>query len=155
APGKELHDFVYGTPGEFWASATAKGPPAWTVGKHKIRMGYALDGGVVEKPPLISNALEIEIVAARPAEQVPTASVWGESSNGVSARVRTPRTRYKADDDVEIYFDVKADKTRSWHAGRVGHLARVEVDGVWYVSQYDTREYILPRELPAGQEVSS
>src|SRR5262249_40024904 len=80
---------------------------------------------------------------------------WGESSHGVSARIRTPRARYKLDDDVEIILDVRADKTRSWHAGRVSRLARVEVDGVWYVSQFDTREYILPRELPAGQEVSA
>jgi RNA polymerase sigma factor (sigma-70 family) len=154
APGKELDDFVFGTPGEFWASATAKRPPAWALGKHTIRVGYDPGGGEPGKIPLVSNTLEIEIVPARPGEQVATASNWGESSNGVSARIRTARPRYKADDDVEIELDVKADKTRSWHAGRVGHLTRVEVDGVWYVSQFQTREYILPRELPAGQEVS-
>src|SRR5262245_18205360 len=154
ATGNELHDFVYGTPGEYWVSGTAKGPPAWTPGKHTIRLGYDAEGAKPASIPLVSNTLEIEIVPARPGEQVATASNWGESSNGVSARIRTPRPRFKVDDDVEIDLDIKADKTRSWHAGRVGHLARVEVDGVWYVSRYDTREYVLPRELPAGQEVS-
>ena len=88
-----------------------------------------------------------------------TASEWGQPSKGVQARIRTAKTRYTVDEVPTFDFDVRdthagiAGKPWHWLAPRVGELARVEVDGVWYTYGDRDRKKVVNRELNLGQTV--
>ena len=131
-----------------------------TPGKHTVRIGFHFGSLDLDGPTSdpISGPLEIEIVAPVAKGVAPAlTSKWGDESDGLSARIRAAKARYRADHRIAIDYDVTTvGKTdgRSWSAGISGHYVRVEVDGVWYVYKYETWEYPIRKILNSGKEVA-
>jgi RNA polymerase sigma factor (sigma-70 family) len=129
----------------------------WKPGKHKVRIGFnfrSSEGGKTAEP--VSGPLEIEVLAP-PGKDVGIGSGWGDASDGLRARLRTTKTRFRTGETIGIQFDVKSEATpagRRWHAGKGGQYARVEVDGTWYVFKYQTWEKLVTYALGSGVEVS-
>src|SRR5262245_19512330 len=94
-------------------------------------------------------------------KRIPTglASEWGEASNHVQTRIRAPKAKYAASDPPTFDLDVRdthagiAGKPWHWLAPRVGTVARVEVDGVWYSSPDSAFKKHALHELKLGQSV--
>jgi RNA polymerase sigma factor (sigma-70 family) len=86
-------------------------------------------------------------------------SEWGKPSNGVQARIRTPKAKYAAGETPTFDVDVRdtrlavTGKPWTWRAPRDGQFARVQVDGVWYLDPVSDLKKVAHEDLGAGQTV--
>ena len=89
------------------------------------------------------------------------ASEWGEASNQLQARIRTPKAKYVAGEVLTFDLDVRdlhagiAGKPWHWLAPRVGQIARAEVDGVWYRAPEIAFKKLAAHPLQFGEMVES
>jgi hypothetical protein len=126
-------------------------------GKYTMRVGFSFSNPTASATP-VSGPLTIEILppATVPADKT---SDWGELTKGLRTRLRATTIPGTLGDERVIALDVKSEpvvaggKPVTWSAGRAWHLAKLEVDGTWYVSRDRTDQYIVPREVGPGQEV--
>ena len=158
AAGSEVKRWVVVRLGSDWVTEDSRGKTAVRAldlkpGKYTIRLKYTFwaAGGEKASATPVTGPLQIEVLD-RP--KGPAAGPWGEPAEGVRLRARPARLQVPADETPVIAIDAKADADgpAGWLAPRAAGLARVQVDGVWYVSALD-RHKILQRELKGGEQI--
>jgi RNA polymerase sigma factor (sigma-70 family) len=129
-----------------------------TPGKYAIRVGFSFSNPTASATP-VSGPLTIEVLppTAFPADKT---SDWGESAKGLRTRLRATTIPGALGDERVIALDVKSDavpdggKAITWSAGRAWYLAKLEVDGTWYVSRYrNYRGFVVSGKIGPGQQV--
>lgn len=86
-------------------------------------------------------------------------SDWGESSIGIRSRIRMAKQKYALTESPTFDLDLRettpgiAEEPWHWQGLRVGQLAEVEVDGVWYRGPETNFTSAVMGKLSLGQSI--
>jgi RNA polymerase sigma factor (sigma-70 family) len=118
----ELVPFLSVTPNEGWHRLLASPaiPFRLSAGKHTLAVAYPVDA----KTRVVTRTVEFEIVL----------DDWGEAVGGVSARLRMPKAKFHAGENLAFELDLKSAGDKSYDVAAVPAQCVLYLDGWAYQS---------------------
>ncbi|MHC4180973.1 MAG: hypothetical protein ACYSWU_26035, partial [Planctomycetota bacterium] len=128
-------------------------------GKHTLRAAFNLgpDDGTIRTGDddtelrVVSNAVEIEIVAEQPAAG-DDETTWGPATEGVQCRLLPEKSTWKAGQTPQLQADLRNRGKRHVNMGLAPENWEVQYDGVWYRSRVFFSGLVLVLNLEPGAQ---
>jgi RNA polymerase sigma factor (sigma-70 family) len=107
-------------------------------GKHTVRVAYRF--GRTDRA--VSNAVTLEVLP----------DGWGEATEGIKARLRLAKTRFRPGEPLKFEFDLKNVGRAARTFNPIPFACVVELNGEKYRHQGEVDYKFVPKEIPAGGE---
>lgn len=134
-----------------WKSKNRNLALVFRPGKHTVRAAFHLRTGDRPRLRVVSNPVEIEIVAEGPAAG-DDQTAWGPAVEGVQCRLLPRKSTWKAGQTPNLKADLRNQGKRRVSMGLAPGSGEVQYDGLWYRSTTVTLGLVLVLNLGPGAQ---